>query len=73
VRAHNIDVTIDGVCVRPGDLVVADSDGVVIVPTELIDDVVRLVLQKDEHESEFRTAVQRGMKATDAFERFGVL
>jgi 4-hydroxy-4-methyl-2-oxoglutarate aldolase len=73
VRLHNVPVTIDGVLVRPGDLVVADDDGVAIVPAEVIDQVVRIALDKNEHESEFRTAVAAGMLATDAFRKFGVL
>jgi regulator of RNase E activity RraA len=73
VRAHNVPVVIDGVQVEPGDLVVADDDGVAIVPAALIDAVVGMAAEKDAHESRFRAAVVEGMTATEAFAKFGVL
>lgn len=36
------DVTIDGVTVRPGDIVVADDDGAVIVPADRWDEVLQI-------------------------------
>ncbi len=73
VRAHNVPVVIDGVPIEPGDLVVADDDGVVIVPASLADTVITIALEKDTHESRFRDAVADGMKASEAFAKFGVL
>ena len=73
VVAHNLTVEVDGVTVAPGDLVVGDDDGVVIVPEELIDDVVGVALHKTATESRFRQAVRDGMPPTEAFARFGVL
>ncbi|MDT5018553.1 MAG: hypothetical protein QOD39_4713, partial [Mycobacterium sp.] len=73
VRAHNVPVVIDSVVIDPGDLVVADDDGVAIVPAALIEKVVAMALDKDAHESQFRTAVAEGLTATEAFAKFGVL
>lgn len=73
VRAHNVSVVIDNVTVNPGDLVIADDDGVAIVPADLIEKVVAMALEKDAQESEFRHAVVGGMGATEAFATFGVL
>jgi regulator of RNase E activity RraA len=73
VRAHNVPVVIDGVLIEPGDLVVADDDGVTVVPADLIDTVVKMALDKDAHESRFRAAVADGMTASEAFAKFGVL
>jgi regulator of RNase E activity RraA len=39
--ATNVPVNIGGVMVRPGDLVVADGDGVIVVPVDAIDCVLR--------------------------------
>lgn len=40
-ESHNTKINCDGVCVSPGDFVVADGDGVVVVPADLIHDVAR--------------------------------
>ncbi|MBI2369638.1 MAG: RraA family protein, partial [Deltaproteobacteria bacterium] len=39
--AINVAVSCGGVCVRPGDLVVGDEEGVVVIPLELAETVVR--------------------------------
>jgi regulator of RNase E activity RraA len=39
--ATNVPLNIGGVLVRPGDLVVADGDGVVVVPIEHVDEVLK--------------------------------
>lgn len=38
----NLPVTVGGVLVRPGDMVVADGDGVVVVPREHVKEVARI-------------------------------
>jgi regulator of RNase E activity RraA len=40
-ESHNTRINCDGVCVTNGDLVVADGDGAVIVPADLINDVAK--------------------------------
>lgn len=73
VVAHNVPCLIDGVTINPGDLIVADVDGVTVIPAEVIDEVVRLVEEKNSGEGEFRTAVKEGMSPSAAFAKFGVL
>jgi regulator of RNase E activity RraA len=41
----NRPVTIGGVLVRPGDVVIADGDGVVIVPRERAEEVAKASMQ----------------------------
>ncbi|UNS95342.1 RraA family protein [Streptomyces tubbatahanensis] len=48
----NEPVLVGGVTIRPGDLVVADRDGVVRVPAELVDDVLRTASEIEERERE---------------------
>ncbi|MBM3957297.1 MAG: hypothetical protein FJ313_04515, partial [Gemmatimonadetes bacterium] len=38
----NTPIMCDGVCVRPGDVVVADTDGVMVIPLEVADRVAEL-------------------------------
>lgn len=73
VTAHRVTVEVDGVSIAPGDLVVGDDDGVVIVPEPLIDDVVAAALKKSRLEAHFRQAVSEGAPPSEAFRRFGVL
>jgi 4-hydroxy-4-methyl-2-oxoglutarate aldolase len=73
VVAHGQPVEVDGVLIEPGALIVADEDGVVVVPLEVEEAVVVAAREKAAKESEFRAAVAAGMLPSDAYERFGVL
>ena len=70
---RDVPVAIGGVRFRPGDLVVADEDGIVLIPQEVESAVLRRAWGKVHDENEVRDAIRAGMKATAAFERFGVL
>lgn len=69
----DVPVEIDGVRFCPGDLVIADADGVVVVPREVEAVIVRRAWEKVHAENQVRDAIKAGMKATTAFETFGVL
>ncbi|MEZ6141242.1 MAG: RraA family protein [Zavarzinella sp.] len=69
----DIPVEIDGILFEPGALVVADEDGIVVVPTHVEASVVQRAWDKVLAENQVRTAIQNGMSATAAFEQFGVL
>lgn len=63
-------VTIDGVVIKPGDCICADSNGVIVVPKNLIDDVVKLAIAIDENDKKILSAIKNGMKLTDAKKLF---
>lgn len=65
-------IDIEGVDVTPGDLVVGDRDGVLIVPWSVEDEVVERAIAKARAEGEVRRAIDAGSSATDAFKAFGV-
>jgi 4-hydroxy-4-methyl-2-oxoglutarate aldolase len=69
----DVPVMIDGVTFGPGDLVIADDDGVVVVPRAVEAAVVRRAWEKVHAENEVRDAIAAGMKAVAAFEKYGVL
>jgi 4-hydroxy-4-methyl-2-oxoglutarate aldolase len=69
----DIPVEIGGVRFCPGDLVFADIDGVVVVPQEVETEAVRRAWDKVHTENQIRDAIRDGMKATEAYEKFGVL
>jgi 4-hydroxy-4-methyl-2-oxoglutarate aldolase len=70
---RDVPVICAGVTVRRGDLVFGDVDGVVIIPHEVEQDVVRLALDKVAGENLSREALQRGEKLADVFHRLGIL
>ncbi|MGM9509204.1 RraA family protein [Larkinella sp. GY13] len=74
-RVVDLDVTveIDGVKFRPGDLVMADEDGIVVVPQEVEEQVIAAAIQKVDAENITRDAIKNGMKAWEAYQKFGVL
>ena len=74
-RVIDIDVSvqIDGVTIQPGDLVFADEDGVVVVPQEIEREAIQAAWNKVHAENVTRDAIKNGMKATAAYEKYGVL
>ena len=69
----DVPVEIDGICFSPGDLVFADRDGVVVVPRHIESETVRRAWNKVHDEDRTRAAIQAGMKAAEAYAKFGVL
>jgi len=77
VRASVVDyrvpLEIDGVLVHPGDLIVGDIDGVVVVPSAVENEVLEFALAKATAENVVREAIEGGMSSTTAFATYGVL
>jgi regulator of RNase E activity RraA len=69
---YRVPLEIDGVLVRPGDLVVGDRDGVVIVPLDVEDEVLERALAKASAENLVREAIENGMSSAEAFATYGV-
>lgn len=69
----DVPVEIGGVVFTPGDLVVADGDGVVVVPQAAEAEVVRLAWEKVHAENVVRDEIAGGLSATAAFKKYGVL
>ena len=63
----------NNVQVKPGDLLIGDVDGVVAVPSEHERDVIERALVKVRGENAVRAAIEDGMSAREAFDRYGVL
>jgi regulator of RNase E activity RraA len=69
----NVPVECAGVLVHPGDLVVADFDGVVVVPSGIVDDVLRVAKDKAGRENHSRAELLQGAYLRDVFDKYGVL
>ena len=66
-------IEFDGVAISSSDLIVADDDGVVVVPAEHADDVIEHTQRKHLAERHFAQDIANGMSATEAFARHQVL
>jgi 4-hydroxy-4-methyl-2-oxoglutarate aldolase len=72
VLAHgDVTIVVGGVRVAPGDWIVGDRDGVVVVPAELVEQVLSEAEAKIATEDEIRDAVRSGTLPLAAYERFG--
>ena len=74
-RVVDLDVPVEiaGVRFCPGDLVIADVDGVAVVPREIEAEAVRRAWEKVHAENQVRDAIRGGMKAAEAYRQYGVL
>jgi 4-hydroxy-4-methyl-2-oxoglutarate aldolase len=68
----NVPVTIGSVRVEPGDYLVADRDGIVVIPAALRDEVVARAEKLVATENHIREAVRDGVAPLDAYDRYGV-
>lgn len=73
VAAIGVEISCGDVTVAEGDLVLADHDGVVVVPAAVADDVITLAEAKIADENEMRKKLAAGMPVADAFRESGVL
>jgi regulator of RNase E activity RraA len=69
----DVPVEIDGVRFNSGDLVLADSDGIVVVPQSVELEAIQRAFAKVSGENLVRDAIRGGMSAQKAFENFGIL
>jgi isocitrate/isopropylmalate dehydrogenase/regulator of RNase E activity RraA len=71
LAATGTDVTVAGTHVRPGDVVVADDNGAVVVPAERAAEVADRAERVDSTERAIAKAVQSGLRLDEARTRFG--
>jgi 4-hydroxy-4-methyl-2-oxoglutarate aldolase len=73
VRAHDVPIVCGGVAVETNDLILADDDGVVVVPRSIADQALALAEEKFSGENLVRVKLAEGMSVTEAFRKYGVL
>lgn len=74
-KVAEIDVPIRcaGVAVSPGDLVVGDADGVIVIPRAVEAVALEKAFAKVRGENDTREELERGTKLADVFARHGIL
>ncbi|AMV23599.1 4-hydroxy-4-methyl-2-oxoglutarate aldolase [Gemmata sp. SH-PL17] len=73
VVTHNVPISCADVLVYPGDLILADHDGIVVIPSVAAEEALRLAEEKVSGENLVRKALAGGMTTTEAFKKFGIL
>lgn len=78
VTAHQVPVRVRGALVdwltiHPGDLIVADDDGVIAIPAALVADVAGRVAAWSDLESDARDEIRNGLPLLAALEKYGHL
>lgn len=71
--AHNVPITCGGVLVHPGDYILAEYDGVVVIPHQHIEAVLKPAEEKVRGENTVRAELAAGEKMRTVFERHGIL
>ena len=68
-----VPIEVDGVRVEPGDVVYGDRDGVLVVPSAVVEPAFSGAFDKVRGENAVLKALEAGMTAADAFAKFGIM
>ena len=67
------EIILGQVTVTPGDLIFGDLDGVCVIPQKHEEEVISAALEKARGEKQVKKAIEGGMSACDAFDKFGIM
>ncbi len=70
---YRLAIEIEGVKIRPGDVVFGDLDGVLVIPREAEEEAFTRALEKASTESRLKVEIAGGMGAAEAFAKYGVM
>jgi 4-hydroxy-4-methyl-2-oxoglutarate aldolase len=73
VMEYDVPIRCGDVLVRPGELIFADYDGIVAIPGEVEQEVLRLAQERIGKENSTREALLRGESLRAVYDRYGVL
>jgi 4-hydroxy-4-methyl-2-oxoglutarate aldolase len=63
----------DWITIKPGDIIVADEDGVVVVPQGSLDHVLKRITVLSKEESDARRDIRDGLPLLEALQKYGHL
>jgi 4-hydroxy-4-methyl-2-oxoglutarate aldolase len=66
-------IVIGGAKAKRGDWLLGDEDGVVVIPSEVAEETLRLAREKASGENIVRQELARGMPMGEAFRKYGIL
>jgi len=73
VVAVDVPIEFGGVTIHPGDLLLADDDGLVVVPRAVEEEALGKAWEKVTAENRVRDEIRAGASVTEVFKKYGVL
>ena len=73
VVAYREEITMGQVKIKPDDIIFGDLDGVCVIPKDFEEEVILEALEKARGEKQVKKAIEGGMSACDAFDKFGIM
>lgn len=67
----NVSIQCGGVVVNPGDMIIADENGITVVPNTDLESVLKLAKEQAEREEATRKAIAAGKTVDELIEEFG--
>lgn len=71
LKEYNVPIRVGGVSIAPGDLVLGDRDGVLIIPQSAAEAVIGKAEEVVDTENLVRKAILEGMLPLDAYNKYG--
>ena len=71
VDGINVPVSVSDVLIKPGDIVACDDTGVVVVPFDKAEEVLKIALEIDEAEQKILEMLDKGMTLKEARKQMG--
>jgi len=71
LRGYQIPIWFNDILIRPDDFIVGDSDGVLVIPQEIAEEVLLEVEKRAAEETETRKLIKEGVSAEEASTRTG--
>jgi len=70
ILSMNTVIKIDGIRVRPGDIIVGDGTGIVCIPIEIAEEVLNKAKKMDEQDKQATEEIRRGLTFTEALRKY---
>ena len=67
----NVPITCGGVVVNPGDMIIADENGITSVPGKQLEEILKLGKEQAEREESTRQQIAKGKTVDELLEEFG--
>lgn len=70
---YNVPVECGGIVIHPGDLIFADYDGIVAIPSLIMEQALRIAREKAGKETHCRNELMKGALLREVYDKYGVL